>query len=215
MTRTPHGVYLVEDEPETRARLVTCVERHPALAVVGSAGDLAGALQDLPVIRACEALLVDLGLPDGDGSTLIAEVSALEAPPCILVLSALGDEASVVGAIEAGALGYLFKGDEQAAVAEGLLKTIDGQSPISPAIAGHLLKRLRPTPPPERPIITAQETRVLNLISRGYRNGEIGPLLGVSTNTVTTHIKSVYRKLAVHSRCEAVFEAQQLGILKG
>src|SRR5206468_1690882 len=101
-----------------------------------------------------------------------------------------------------------------------ILELVRGGSPISPAIARHLLKRFReplPSPPAgnaEAPGLTDREQEVLRLLVKGFTFQEIGGLLGISAHTVTTHVKHIYEKLEVRSRAEAVYEALQLGILK-
>ena len=99
-----------------------------------------------------------------------------------------------------------------------------GGSPISPSIARRVLARFRiaPLPPPEHEPATkpetsplsARETEILQLLAKGMSFNEIGEILGISPHTVTAHIKKIYRKLAVHSRGEAVYEATQMGLLR-
>lgn len=216
MTLAPYRLFVVEDDPHTRKRLVALAEQDDRLKVVGEAGDLAGALQMMAVVQACDAALIDLGLPDGDGADLIQQLSALPDGPCTLVISVFGDERHVVRAIEAGASGYLLKDSDEISLADAIVRTILGESPINPAIARHLLRRFQQptnndiTPPSP---ITPRETEVLTLIARGYSNAEIAKVLELATNTVTSHTKSIYRKLAVGSRSEAVFEATQMGLI--
>ena len=95
---------------------------------------------------------------------------------------------------------------------------IAGGSPISPPIARHLLRRFRaPESPPAGTAVTRlseREHEVLTLIVKGFSYAEIAGLLGVSAHTVTTHVRGIYRKLEVHSRGEAVYEALAMGIVK-
>lgn len=208
-------MFIVEDDAPTRERLRAAVSAHRDLAVAGSAADLASARAALTTINASAALLVDLGLPDGDGADLIAEVTESTPHPAVLVISVFGDERHVIRAIRAGADGYLLKDSAEERLADIILQTIGGQSPINPSIARHLLKTFRTNESgASTPIqITARERDVLNLIARGYSNVEIAQLLEVSANTVATHTKSMYRKLAVRSRSAAVYEASQMGLI--
>lgn len=220
-----YRVFLVEDEPHTRELLAKTVSSHPALSVAGAVGGYTDAMNQMKDILASHVLLVDLGLPDGDGSDIIRYVSHAEDPPNILVISVFGDERHVVRAIEAGADGYLLKDSTSAELGEAIIGVINGESPINPAIARHLLKKFRnddsaptpaaePAPDSNRPHITPREMEVLKLIVRGFSNAEIAGLLEVSQYTVTSHIKNLYKKLAVGSRSEAIFEAVQLGLVQ-
>ena len=166
-------------------------------------------------------MLVDLQLPDGDGAELIAEYTALHPEVPILVISVFGDETSVVRALSAGAQGYLLKDDTGEDVADAIRHVMSGQSPISPAIATYLIRRLQqPTEKlPSCPathsdqVLSARELEVLQLASKGLTYQETADALNVSVNTVGTYTRRVYTKLAVTSRAEALFEARQLGLM--
>lgn len=220
-----YEVFLVEDEPHTRQQIGATVAAEPSLALSGSVGTYSEAMASVRTIAKSNVLLVDLGLPDGDGVDIIRYVSHLEDPPNILVISVFGDERHVVRAIEAGADGYLLKDSNQTELVDAITSVINGDSPINPAIARHLLKRFRPAEgsagsaagaddPSPKMRITPRENEVLKLLGRGFSNAEIAELLKVSVYTVTSHVKHLYRKLAVNSRSEAIFEAVQLGLLE-
>jgi DNA-binding NarL/FixJ family response regulator len=208
-------VVVVEDNPSTCEFLVSCINAHPQLALAASFATLASARSWFKR-RQADLLLVDLGLPDGSGLTLMREVHQ-RWPQCdMLVVSMFGDEVNVVASIEAGAVGYVHKDDEAADIAETLLAVKGGASPISPMIARHLLLRMRPSAPEPAAVavsLSPREQEVLQHIARGLAYAEIARLQGVTVHTVQTHIKKLYGKLAVHSRSEAVFEANRLGLL--
>ena len=135
-----------------------------------------------------------------------------------------GDEANVLASIEAGALGYIHKDATPDDIAQTILEMKAGASPISPMIARSVLAKYRRLQHPEEFSgvslafdhqigLSPREQDVLNLISRGFAYAEIAQLQGVTVHTVRTHIKSLYSKLAVHSRSEAVFEASKMGLL--
>jgi DNA-binding NarL/FixJ family response regulator len=215
-----HSILLVEDDPATRARLARAIERHPKLRLTGEAGSVREGIAELDR-GAPDVLLADLGLPDGSGIDLIREVRRRRYSTESMVITVFGDEKHVVAAIEAGASGYLLKDGTSEYVGESILELLDGGSPISPAIARHLLRRFRESPDPTRapdgaeaPSLTDREDEVLSLLVKGFTFPEIGKLLGISAHTVTTHVKHIYEKLEVRSRAEAVYEALQLGILK-
>ena len=137
-----------------------------------------------------------------------------------MVVTVFADEEHVLGAIEAGATGYILK-DSLPEEFVGLIKQlIAGGSPISPVIARQLLKLFKPggaTTPEPKPSedsgLSARESEVLAMIAKGFNFAEIARLLGMSPHTVTTHVKKIYQKLAVHSRGEAVYEASRMGLI--
>lgn len=216
MTMSATRVLIIEDDPPTRERLAAVIADADGLELAGTAGDCAEARALLARDPPPAVMLVDLGLPDGSGVELIRESRALAPPPEAMVISVFGDERHVVGAIEAGASGYLLKDATAAQIADSIAQLLAGGSPISPGIARHLLRRFQEPPPeadPDIPKLTPRETDVLQLITKGLSYAEIAGTLGMSVHTVTSHIKHIYRKLEVRSRGEAVFEALQRGLL--
>ncbi|WP_382159235.1 response regulator [Hydrogenophaga sp. ANAO-22] len=218
-------VLIVEDDPEMRSFFESCVARSPALALAGCVGTVAHARDCLARPgEGVDVLLTDLGLPDGSGLEVIRQ-ARLTHPDCeTLVISMFGDEDNVLASIEAGALGYIHKDAAPEDIAQTILEMKAGGSPISPMIARRVLTkyaaRQAAVPPPaaapppvERPPLSRREQEVLGLIARGFSYQEIANLQGVSVHTVQAHIKSLYSKLAVHSKMEAVFEATRMGML--
>jgi len=212
-------VALVEDDRDTRARLTASIRAQASLRLLAEyttgAETLAGLEPGAP-----DVLLVDLGLPDISGLEVVRFV-AERYPGCdILVISIFGDEANVLAALEAGARGYLLKGSLQHDIAFDIQDIRNGGSPLSPIIARRVLKRLqRPDDASARKIddettLTAREGEILNTISRGFSYAETAQMLGISVGTVHTFLKRIYRKLAVHSKTEAVFEANRLGLIR-
>jgi DNA-binding NarL/FixJ family response regulator len=210
-------VALVEDDREARERLVESIRQQGSLQLAAVYSTGAEALAGLEA-GAPDVLLVDLGLPDVSGLDVVRFVSG-RYPECdILVITIFGDEANVLAALEAGARGYLLKGSLQHDIAFDIQDLRNGGSPLSPVIARQVLKRLRPPPAgkksDEETLLTPRETEILNAISRGFSYAETAQLLGVSVGTVHTFLKRIYRKLAVHSKTEAVFEANRLGLIR-
>lgn len=207
-------VAIVEDDAILRDELARAVGLAPDLEVVGTADCLeAGrALLGQPL----EVLLLDLALPDGSGIDLIREARHRHEPIKIIVISVFGDARSVVRSIEAGADGYLLKGAQPAEAAEAIRTVLGGGAPISPSVASHILARMRhpPPAPAKGPALSRREVAVLGDLAKGFRYKEVARLQGISPNTVADHVKSIYRKLAVSSRGEAVFEAVQAGLIR-
>lgn len=210
----PQTIVIVEDELETRERLAGIVETTPGLELAADFAELRVAMRWLDDHEPPAVLLVDLGLPDGDGIDLIRHGRRLRPAPEIMVISVFGDERHVVDAIAAGAGGYLLKDADAAHVGGAILKLLAGESPISSSIARHLLRRFQHSAADaDAPRLTPREVEVLRLVGKGFSYIEIANALGMSANTVTSHIKHIYRKLEVRSRGEAVFEALQLGLI--
>lgn len=223
-------VLIVEDDPEVRSFFAACVARSPFLMLTGCVGTVAHAKAYLTDPEpGVDVLLTDLGLPDGSGLEII-EHARRSHPACeSLVISMFGDEDNVLASIEAGALGYIHKDAAPADIAQTILEMKAGASPISPMIARRMLTKfaalqaasivVKATPvaakPPnsDQPTLSRREQEVLAMIARGFSYREIADLQEVSVHTVQSHIKSLYSKLAVHSKMDAVFEATRMGLL--
>lgn len=213
---------IVEDDPLTREHLRAALALAPGLRLAASF-DMLQPAQDWLARNTVDILLTDLGLPDGSGIDLIRFCHARQ-PECgVMVISMFGDEANVLASIRAGASGYILKDSAPIDVVDAVNTLRAGGSPMSPLIARKVLAQLRSTPSAAQPpggvpvsdvTLTRKESETLDLIARGYTYAEIAGLLSVTVSTVQTHIKSIYGKLEVHSRGEAVFEAHKLGLLR-
>jgi DNA-binding NarL/FixJ family response regulator len=217
-------VLIVEDDAAFRERFVSILAADPAFQVVASVGT---GLEGLAMLdkHKPDVLLVDLGLPDISGIEIIRRATAT-LPDCeSMVVTVFGDEEHVLASIEAGASGYLLKDASEENFLEGIRELMNGGSPISPVIARRLLKRFQPaTLAPDAAgtepdnsmgvVLTERERDILVLASKGYNYPEMGKLMGLSPHTITSHVKKIYRKLAVHSRGEAVFEAKRMGLIR-
>lgn len=223
MSEAPIGIVIVEDEPEFRRRFAQIVENEPSMKLVGVAANRREA-QAILDKEDFDVLLIDLGLPDGNGIDLIRQVSQKKPEADIMVVTVFGDEQHVVSSIEAGATGYILKDSTPADVISCIRLLRAGGSPVSPVVARSVLRAIRNrigatspaarTAQPENNPLSARETEILQLLAKGMSFNEIGEILGISPHTVTAHIKKIYRKLAVHSRGEAVYEATQMGLLR-
>jgi len=163
---------------------------------------------------------VDLGLPDVSGIEIIRETARRYPETDIMVVTVFGDEEHVLASIEAGATGYLLKDSLPEEFIDVIKELRAGGSPISPIIARQLLKKLRPASSPGQvptsnlSELSARESEVLSFIAKGFSFAEIAKLLEISPHTVTTYVKKIYQKLAVHSRGEAVYEATRMGLIR-
>ena len=211
------SVMIVEDDPTFLNRFCKLVASDRAFELFAAARDGAAAWNSL-ACGAPDVLLVDLGLPDMSGIEVIREAARRYPGTDIMVVTVFGDEEHVLASIEAGATGYLLKDSLPDEFVDVIKALRAGGSPISPIIARQLLKKLRPAndvvPPADHPTLSARESETLSLISKGFSFTEIAALLEISPHTVTTHVKKIYQKLAVHSRGEAVYEAGRMGLIK-
>ena len=201
---------VVEDHETTRRSLVEKVSADPRLEVVADVGTLADANREFDRLKP-DVLLVDLELPDGSGTELIQLANEQSHS---LVISVFGDEKRVVSAIRAGAKGYLLKDDDAKEISVAIHQIMNGESPISPAIASHLISHFQQRSACQTDIsLSSREHDVLTLASKGYTYSEIADLMNVSANTVGTYTKRIYTKLEVNSKAAAVYEAKRLGLM--
>ena len=215
----PTRIAMVEDKPLLRLGVQRVVDEVSDWIWAWEAESLNTARAQLR--NPCDVLLLDLGLPDGNGLDLIEEFSARDVR--VIVFSVLGDEQSVLAAIERGAAGYLLKDTAAGQMREAIAQVLAGGAPLTPAVAGHLLRRMRRTEVAAAPAdksdtalmdLTAREREVLMALARGFSYDETATMLEISKHTVNHHIKQIYAKLAVTSRSQAVFEAVQAGWLR-
>lgn len=212
-------IAILDDDPAIREHLTEIVTSCPDYDLAGTAPTIARA-RDLVVRKQPDLVLVDVGLPDGSGIDFIG-FAKQQGGAKVLMITSFGDRETVVSAIEAGADGYLLKDSSPSVILDGIAATLDGGAPISPSAASYLLERLVGDAPqkaqpdnPEAAPLTPREVELLKLFARGMSYKEAARELEISPLTVGNHVKSIYRKLAVHSRGEAVYAAVQQGQLK-
>jgi DNA-binding NarL/FixJ family response regulator len=158
--------------------------------------------------------LIDLELPDGSGIEVIERLNRA-CPQChIVVITIFDDDLHLFPALQAGAQGYLLKEQPRDLLVRQLKNIANGEPPLSPAIARRLLKHFQKTPEisPVDHRLTPRESEILTLLARAARIAEIAEKLGISPHTVGDHTKSIYRKLNISSRAEAVLRARELGL---
>ena len=216
MNPIPARALLLEDLPDVAAWLQTLLQaRFPGIEVQAAA-TLGEGRRLLQSGFQPQLALVDLGLPDGDGTALIGML-AQQCPACTIVVTTLfGDDAHVFPALRAGAHGYLLKDQPEERLGAALEGILRGEPPLSPAIAQRLLRVFQPAAPAGQPAgepLTPREREVLVLVSKGCRLPELAERLQISRHTVSDHLKNIYRKLNVNSRAEATLEAARLGLV--
>ena len=215
----PVPVILLEDEPLIQNRIADI------LLSIGYKKDnllyaqsLAQANELLQTYSASLAL-VDLGLPDGNGVEFIQTLKAYDPSIMILVISAWSTEDAILHALSAGATGYVLKERDDIEITLSIKSVLRGGAPIDPFIAQKILKQLQlnqqqiKSESLEKNTITKRECEILVVVSQGLSNKEIANQLYLSRYTVESHIKHIYRKLAVCNRTKAIDTARNLGIL--
>ena len=217
-------ILVVDDEPPMQARL----ER--ILATIGHPPETLRCCETIAQAKAAARdsepalALIDLGLPDGNGVELVGWLHArFDALP-ILVISAWSTEEMILAALRAGAGGYVLKERDDIEIALSLKSAFKGGAPIDPFIARRILDLIA-VPDPANPsavrddrlpsvALTARERDILARVADGLSNREIAAAAGLSPWTVDSHVRAIYRKLAVNSRTQAVREARSLGLLR-
>lgn len=206
------SLLILEDIAETRAWLCEIAREAFPGCSIHEEGSVRGGVTAATSAKFDLAML-DLGLPDGSGLDVLRKVKQEHPDTLCVITTVMGDDAWIVGALSAGANGYLLKDQPQDTLARQLRQIADGVPALSPSIARRIMDHFRLTGPaaPDEDL-TARERDVLALIGRGMRNGEVARALDLSENTVASYIKGIYRKLGISSRAEASWHATRMGL---
>lgn len=218
----PAPVLIVEDEPLMQRRLQSVLLQlgygNDALVFVDTLARAVQYIEEQPIAMA----LVDIGLPDGSGETVIRHLRTVDPGVGILVISAWSTEEVILNALRAGATGYVLKERDDIEISLSIRSALRGGAPIDPFIAKRILDLWpadapaatdSPNTAPEPCPLSARERQILQLVAEGMTNREIAERLYLSKYTAECHIKHIYRKLAVSSRTRAVNEARSRGWL--
>jgi len=204
-------ILLVTQDRDARKRIAFAIGAESQVLFADCAATGREALARLAAGRP-DVLLVGLPLPDLSGVEFVRAAKHALASCQILLLAALGAVDELIAAIEAGAAGCVLEPCDARELVEHALKLQAGGSPLSPLVARKLVERLhaRTLARPAAAALTARESDVVCLLASGLSYSQIGDKLGVSLNTVGSHIKNAYRKLDVHSATAAVMRAVEL-----
>jgi DNA-binding NarL/FixJ family response regulator len=204
-------VLLAEDHAVVREGTREMLERDPGISVVGEASD---GLTAVNLARELDpdVVLLDLGLPVLNGIEAAKRIRALPRAPHVLILSAYDDEDYVVAAIDAGATGYLLKTAHFNEVIAGLRAVAAGEVVLHPSVARKLLSRTGDREP-RNSLLSGRELQILRLASRGSHNKQIAAFLRLSPRTVEATFTSIFNKLGVSTRTEAIVHAASRGWL--
>jgi two-component system NarL family response regulator len=203
--KKPIRILLADDHPPLRAGLAAILNGQPDFRVVAEAGS---GREVMAVTEPVDFYILDLRMPDGDGIATIRQLIARDPEVRILVLTTYDNEEDIFQALESGARGYLLKDTTKEELVAAVRQIDKGGRHLSQAVASRLADRLI------RPRLTPRELDVLRLVSRGRSNKEMAAAMFISEETVKTHMKSLFQKLDVHDRAEAVAVSLQRGLIR-
>jgi len=204
-------VIVADDHPVVRAGIVGLIALDDGIEVVGEASDGAEAV-DLAEATRPDIVLMDLRMPKLSGAEATARIARLLPEVRVLVLTTYETDDDILGAIEAGASGYLLKAAPHEEILAGIRAVAEGHTVLAPTIAATLVTRMRQDAQ-ATPQLSPRELEVLRLVSAGRSNPEIARDLFIGEATVKTHLLHVFEKLGVSDRTRAVTLALELGIL--
>src|SRR5262245_11904885 len=201
-------VAIVEDQRDIRESLSVLVNGTPGYFCTGIDRTMEEALEGI-ARQLPDVVLSDIGLPGKSGIEGVKLLKERHPQLLVLMLTVYDDDERIFDAMCAGACGYLLKKTPPARLLESLKEAVQGGAPMSPEVARRVVALFREIRPPDRADyhLTPHETRLLKLFVEGHNYKTAATELGVSVNTVNFHVRSIYGKLQVHSRSEAVAKA--------
>lgn len=207
-------VLIADDHPMFRKGLRGLLESVAEIEVIGEATQGEEAITLTERLQP-QVVLMDIAMPQVNGIEATRRIMQINPSTGILVLTMYEDDDSVFAAMRAGARGYLLKGVDQAEVLRAINAVSNGEAIFSPSIAGrliHYFSTLEKTPSPIFPELTEREREVLVLIGQGHTNPAIAEKLVISSKTVRNHVSTIFSKLQVASRAEAIIRARDAGL---
>ncbi|MDO8891681.1 MAG: response regulator transcription factor [Sulfurimicrobium sp.] len=210
---------VLEDMPESQIMLSEVAQAAFPGINVHCVADIASALKILKQFQ-FDLALIDLSLPDGNGTTVV-EAMATRFPASVIVVATIfDDDDHLFPALRAGAQGYLLKDQAPEQLVKQLYGISEGHPPLSPSVARRLLEHFRMAQENVTvgsvaggAALTPREREVLVQLARGISIAEIGTVMGISRHTAGDHVKNIYSKLNISSRAEAALQAKSLGLI--
>ena len=208
----PIRILIADDHPVVRDGLVAILSTQSDFEIVAEAASGEEAVR-LAASKKPDIILVDLEMPDMDGVEVIRRVKAEDPGVQAIVFTAFDTDERILGAVKAGATGYLLKGAPRDELFRAIRLARQGGSLLQPLVASRLLQHVANVHP-EIPALTAREVEVLRLLAQGKTNKEIAESLVITERTVKFHVSSILDKLGAGNRTEAVTLAIQLGLIE-
>jgi len=201
-------VAIVEDDPRWRANLELLLRETEGLECVGSYPSGEAAVADLPR-RSPQVVLMDINLPKMSGVECTRQLRALLPEVQIVMLTVYDDSDRIFQALQMGANGYLLKRASADEILQAIQDVHRGGAPMSAYIARKVVQSFQHPAAPTRPdeVLSKRESEVLSYVSRGYSDKEVAEALGLTPATVRSYLKTIYGKLHVHSRTQAIAKA--------
>jgi len=208
-------VAIIEDQREIRLGLKTLIGGTTGYRSTGDFQSMEEALKNIGK-EVPDVALVDIGLPGMSGIEGMRLLKQHYPGMQVLMLTVYDDDERIFEAICAGACGYLLKTTPPARLLEALQEAVNGGGPMSPEVARRVIELFREFRPPERAgyHLTPHEVRLLKLLVEGHNNQTAAAELNVSVNTIRFHLRSIYEKLQVHSKSEAIAKALRSGVIR-
>ncbi len=207
-------ILLADDHPIVRDGLRAILGTQPDFEVVGEAAHGTEVLRQVDALQP-DLLLLDLEMPRMDGVETLRQLRAAHPQVRVLVFTAFDTDERIMGALRAGAQGYLLKGTPREELFAAIRIVHDGGSLLQPIVAAHLIRQVVDPPPPEaHDPLTPREHEVLDLLAQGLQNKEIAATLAITQRTVKFHVSAVFHKLGAGNRTEAVKIAAQRGLVR-
>ena len=206
----PIRVLITDDHSVVRQGLRMFLGLDPELEVVGEASNGAEAVSMAAELRP-NVVLMDLLMPVMDGIAATTAIRKTLPGIEVVALTSVLEDASVVGAVRAGATGYLLKDTDADELRRAVKAAASGQVQLSPQAASRLMREVRAPESPET--LTERETDVLRLLAEGQANKEIARSLHIGEKTVKTHVSNILAKLGVQSRTQAALHAMRIGLV--
>jgi DNA-binding NarL/FixJ family response regulator len=205
-------VVIADDHPVVRNGLRALVDSLPGMTVVGEATDGESAVRETQLLRP-DVVVMDVRMPGTDGLEATRRITMAVPGTAVLVLTMYEDDDTVFAAMRAGARGYLLKGAEQGEIDRALRATAAGEAIFGPGVAARVLGYFAAPRPAEVPFpdLTPREREILDRVAAGERNGVVARALGLAPKTVGNHLSSIFTKLAVADRAEAIARAREGG----
>jgi DNA-binding NarL/FixJ family response regulator len=203
----PLSVIIVDDHPVVRDGLCAILSTDPGIQIVGEAGTGEEAVAIIQELRPA-IVVVDLLLPDIEGSEVIRRVCAQSSDTAFIVLTTLVGDEEIYRALEAGARGYLFKDMARKELLNAIRAVAKGKRYIPAPVGSQIAENL------PRTGLTTREVEVLQWVATGLKNKEIAFRIGVSEATVNAHVKHILEKLHAGDRTQAVIVALRRGIIR-
>ena len=206
-------IVLVDDHPIVREGLAAVLATQPDFEIIGQANDGTEAIDIVSALRP-DIVVLDLAMPNMDGVQALRMMRAEHPELKTLVFTASETDDRIIGAVQAGAKGYLLKGAPRDELFSAIRVIARGGSLLSPVVAARLLQRIAEPESPVAEPLTEREHEVLGLLAQGLPNKEIAAQLGIGERTAKFHVSAIMAKLGASNRTEAVRAAVQQGLVQ-